>query len=579
VTPLAFVTKFVRLPDPTRRGTLAKMRPYPEQVALLNAVDHRDAHGLRQFREIVISLGKKFGKSSLVAVLLLWALIADELNPEDREVILVANDLAQARDVTFLTCRRIVERDPLLSQMCEVLRSEIVYREEARDERTGGLFTREHVLRAVPRDVRGLHGSNHTCVAFDELWAAETADILESLAVSPARQSPLTIYASYAGLLSQQRAGVPWFDIMARVHKGDDPRLYALHLSGPDAWRRIPWITPQYIEGQRRMLRPSQYRRLIENQPAIADDPFLAPDEIVDAVRAHTTDGSPQPGQVYSAGLDLGVSHDWASFTIGHVDAHTRFVVDVVRFWRPTATTRVSLVEVEQEVCRLAALYHVQTLKADAWQMVGMMERLHRAGVPCELVTFGPAQLDAAATQLKSVFAGRLIAIPSAPVELREQLESLQAQDIRTRGARTLVRFQSGVGRGAQAHDDLAISLSLAMLGAVGQIGVPVMPEMAQCNEASRPYGHPQAADLCYLLGGPSIMYGLGCETCAARQASQAQYHAWRTRQVDAAATDEDLQAIDDTDVRAFTARFMKPSVFAAARRLERTVRRLEGYL
>lgn len=578
MTPLDFVRKFVRLPDPTQRGKLAKMRPYPEQVALLEAVDQRDASGQRQFLEVVISLGKKFGKSSLIAVLLLWALIADELNPEDRECILVANDLAQARDVTFLTCRRIIERDPLLSQMCEVLKSEIVYREEARDERTGGLFTREHVLRAVPRDVRGLHGSNHTCVAFDELWAAETSDILESLAVSPARHSPLTIYASYAGLLSQQRAGVPWHDLLRRVEQGDDPHLYALHLSGPDAWRRIPWITPQYIESQRRMLRPSQYRRLIENRPAIADDPFLTPEEIGDAVRAHTTDGLPQPGQTYAAGLDLGVSHDWASFTIGHVDAHTRFVVDVVRFWRPTGSTRVSLHEVEQEVIRLATRYRLQTLKADAWQMVGMQERLHRAGLPCELVTFGPTQLDAAATQLKAVFAGRLITIPSAPVELREQLESLQAQDIKGRGSRTLVRFQSGVGRGAQAHDDLAISISLAMLSASGQIGVPVLPPMDRCEEASRPWGNPRAAELCHLLGGPSIMHGIGCTDCPGRVASEAQYHAWRARQLAAASTDADRQAVDETDVRLFTRRFMTPNVFTAARRLERAVRQVEGY-
>ena len=71
----------------------------------------------------------------------------------------------------------------------------------------------------MPKDIRGLHGTNHTMAVFDELWGAETSDVLESLAVSPARNSPLTIYASYAGLLSQQRAGVPWFDIMQRVQR------------------------------------------------------------------------------------------------------------------------------------------------------------------------------------------------------------------------------------------------------------------------------------------------------------------------------------------------------------------------
>ena len=88
----------------------------------------------------------------------------------------------------------------------------------------------------------------------------------------------------------------------------------------------------------------------------MADDPFLAPDEIADAVRAHVSDGQPQPGQYYYAGLDLGVSKDWASLTVGHIDAQTRFVVDVVRFWRPTSTKRVSLHEVEQEIIRLESV-------------------------------------------------------------------------------------------------------------------------------------------------------------------------------------------------------------------------------
>ncbi|BCS33976.1 hypothetical protein TBR22_A32050 [Luteitalea sp. TBR-22] len=580
MTPREFIDRFVRLPDPTQRGRLARMKLYPAQAAMFDAVDQRDETGQRQFREIVISLPKKAGKSSSCAVLLLWGLIADDLNPHDREVILVANDLAQARDVTFQTCKRIVERDPLLSQMCQVLRSEIVYREEVREERTGGLFQIEHVLRAVPRDIKGLHGTNHTLVCFDEAWGIEgaSAEILESLAVSPARNSPLTVYASYAGLLSQQREGVPWYDLMQRVAKGDDPHLYALHLSGPDAWREVPWITEKYVESQRRMLRPSQFRRLIQNLPAIAEDPFLAPDEILDAIKAHTTDGAPDPRQTYYAGLDLGVSRDWAAFVIGHVDAQTRFVVDVVRQWVPTPSQRVSLHAVEQDVIALAKTYRLKVLRADSWQSLHMVERFQRADIPCELVTFGPHQLDAAATQLKALFADRLITIPPAATDLRVQLESLQAEDIRTRGSRTLVRFQSGKGRGAAQHDDLAVALQLAAGGAHGQIGVPVMPSMTVCQEAARPRGNPHALRECFLFGGRGELMGDGCYTCPARVASEAQFQAWRRRQLDAAATDEDRRDIERTDLRTFTARYMKPSTFVAARRMERCVQRLEGY-
>jgi hypothetical protein len=273
------------------------------------------------------------------------------------------------------------------------------------------------------------------------------------------------------------------------------------------------------------------------------------------------------------------VSRDWAALVIGHVDAQTRFVVDVVRQWVPTPSQRVSLHAVEQEVIALAKLYRLQVLRADSWQSLHMVERFQRADIPCELVTFGPHQLDAAATQLKGLFADRLITIPTTATDLRVQLESLQAEDIKTRGTRTLVRFQSGKGRGAAQHDDLAVALQLAAGGAHGQIGVPVMPPMRQCNEHARPHGHPHALRDCFLFGGPGELMGGGCYTCPARTASEAQFHAWRARQLEAAATEHDRVEVERTNLRQFTARFMKPSLFVLARRMERTVRRAEGYV
>ena len=53
--------------SPARK--LAKLRPYPAQAAMFDAVDTRDGTGQRQYREIVISLPKKFAKSTSCAVL------------------------------------------------------------------------------------------------------------------------------------------------------------------------------------------------------------------------------------------------------------------------------------------------------------------------------------------------------------------------------------------------------------------------------------------------------------------------------------------------------------------------------
>ena len=112
-------------------------------------------------------------------------------------------------------------------------------------------------------------------------------------------------------------------------------------------------------------MRPAQYRRLVENRPATAEGAFLTSDELTDALKAHTHDGAPNPAITYVGGLDLGVSKDWCALTIGHVDAGTRFTVDLVRFYRPSPGKRISLVNIEEDVIRIAKSYRLSSLKID----------------------------------------------------------------------------------------------------------------------------------------------------------------------------------------------------------------------
>ena len=212
-----FADRFVRLPDQTRHNKLARMQLHTKQSALFDAIDTLGPDGSRQHREFVISWIKKAGKSSSLAVIALYSMIADESNGPDREVIIASSDLAQSKDVTFATAKRIVQRDPWLSQTCRVLATEIVYSTQIRNERTGGVYTDESVLRAVARDVRGLHGSNASCTIIDEYWSQDTYDLAEALAQSPARPNPITVVASYVGLISQQKEVLPGMAWAARA--------------------------------------------------------------------------------------------------------------------------------------------------------------------------------------------------------------------------------------------------------------------------------------------------------------------------------------------------------------------------
>lgn len=565
-----FFTKFIRVSDPRRRGRLARLELHPEQTRVIDAVDQRDADSRRQFGEVVISWIKKAGKSTTLAGLALYGLVADELNGEDREILLVASDLSQSKDVTFTTAKRIVLRDPWLSARCRTLSTEIVFTESVTNHRTGGAYKVDHVLKAVPRDVRGLHGANQSMTIIDEYWSQDDYELAEAVAPSPARFSPITIYASYAGLLSQQRPGVPWFDLMARAKRGDDARLFLSHLSGPDAWQQVPWITKRWVDQMRASLPAVKFRRLVENRPAVAEATFLTVDEVDDALQAHPGPQGPRSDRTYVGGLDLGVTHDWAALVIGYVDGDTRFQIEHVEFWRPTAGRPVSMVALEERVIALARLYRLQRLRVDQWQAVGLKERLVRARVPAELVTLGPSQLDTLATLTKDAFVQRLIGIPREPPELREQLEALQAEEMKTRNARRdLVRFQSGKGKGAAGHDDLAIALALALEIASPNLGVPSMPEMSRCNELER--GNYRAQQ-CYLFGGYAVGSGYGCYTCPAHQAAQQQFEVWRKRQP------EPEREADRVHLQDFARRYMRPNRFVSLMAMQRAINQHEGY-
>ena len=209
--------------------------------------------------------------------------------------------------------------------------------------------------------------------------------------------------------------------------------------------------------------------------------------------------------------------------------------------------------------------------------MIADARELHQAGLPCELVTFGPVSTRCRRDSVERRLRGSVDHVLRRTRRAQGAVGELAgAKTIEVRSLRTLVRFNSGVGKGAR-RTTTSQFISLACAAAANQIGIPVMPPMTQCNEVTR--GHTAALTHCFLFGGTGLLMGSGCYTCPARTASEAQFEAWRARQLDAAATDDDRREVEQTDLRLFTTRFMKPSTYVAARRMERSVRRLEGYV
>jgi hypothetical protein len=546
-----FLPKFVRVPDERTRD-LVPMRLHPQQVRFVNAVDLRDpATGLRVHHEFALSFMKKAGKSTSAAALALWALVADDL-ANDREVIIVASDLAQTKDVIYLTVGKMIERHPWLAKRCRRLSTEIIFTEDAVDPRTGGHYKQDHILRALPRDVRGLHGSNASCLILDEAWAQDDYDLIEALAPSPARLSPITLYCSYAGLRSQRHKGNPWHDICERA-TAPGSNVFWAYVGGVDGWRQIPWITQRWIDEMRERFAtvPSKFDRLVLNIWSTSDSAFVTEEEMAAAVdHALTEPTGPAPGTDYALGVDLGLVNDWTALVLVHANTRGYLIVDAVRTWRGTRTEPVDLQSVQDEIVALAQRFGVRKILIDQWQAAFLQQQLARQldiyapgqlapgtigakrsprhSKRIELVQINASMVDQITTRLKGLFKRRAIRIPGNLHDLIEQLESLDVIEYGKRNRRRdMVRFEptKGAAAGAASHDDIVMALGLAAHVAEPSLGKRVIPEFAACNwEVSHQRTHPG----CFLWTSPD--YGLtptgdpSCHACLGWQAVKAAY-------------------------------------------------------
>lgn len=548
-------TKLLRVPDPMTRK-LAPLVLHPEQERVLDAWDQVEG-GRYVYDELGLLWAKKCGKSTTIAGLVIAELVGGA--EPDREIVIVASDWAQSKDITFASAARFARRHPWLTKNLKVGQSEIVYRETITDERTGGKHVEDHIVRAVPaRDARSLHGSNASLTVIDELWTQNNYDVIEALARSPARLHPRVLYATYAGLRSMQRVGVPCWDLWQRWKSGDHPGLFVSYIGGEDGWRSIPWISERFLAAERRRFAavPSKFTRLYLNQWSAGDEgAFLTSDEIADATDATLIEPDcAAPGVQYSVGVDLGLTHDFTGIVVSHVNAVGHLQVDAVRVWRGTKSRPVDLTDVEREIRSLAWRFKC-AVHIDQWQGALMRQRLEQQSVTARVHTIESAKLDGYASLVKSLFVARQIKIPAEPT-LIEQLETLEGEEQKRRDR---VRFTA---RG-QAHDDLVVALCLSTesfvhwkaqdgrvsVGYTG-LGRPVVAEIDTCRAAEM-----VRAQTCPLYDAPSAH--VGCAKCPAYTSAVERYEAYLAE-----------PGAEFLTLRAFVTLYMRPNQDIRERRM-----------
>lgn len=181
--PIQFIERFCK----PSKGNFKRLKLEPWQhfyVGSLYGWVHKDT-GLRRFREGLLFVGRKNGKSTLVSGLANYGASKDGENGAD--VYLLANAMKQSR-VIFDECQKMIKSSPDLSKHFRVLRDAIHY------DKT---FSK---IEPQASDSEKLDGLNCYLGIFDEIHEYKDYKLINVIKNSTgAREQPLILYITTAG--------------------------------------------------------------------------------------------------------------------------------------------------------------------------------------------------------------------------------------------------------------------------------------------------------------------------------------------------------------------------------------------
>ena len=187
--PIAFIEKFCRHSKGEWAGKPVALELFQKAFiqALFGFVDAQT--GLRRYREAFFLVGRKKGKSTLLAGLALYMLVAD--GEGGAEVYSTATKYAQAR-LLFDECHNMIKQSPALSKHIRKRKSDLYY------------LPTMSKLQPLSRNSDSLDGLNASFVIMDELHGVKDRNLYEVMRQSQsARREPLLVMITTAGTVRE----------------------------------------------------------------------------------------------------------------------------------------------------------------------------------------------------------------------------------------------------------------------------------------------------------------------------------------------------------------------------------------
>jgi hypothetical protein len=407
-----------------------------EQLAIFKRCTGRELPPVEQVRELVLVVGRRGGKSRILALIGCWlAAFVDYrayLDPGERGVVQI---LAADRDQAKIILRYVKSffKLPMLGKLVE------------RDSQFGLELSNSVAIEVTTASFRSVRGRTVVAALADEIayWNDEGANP-DAEVIKAIRPSQATIPNSILILASSPyaRKGVLW-DMHRQHHGKDDPKVLSWQASTETM---NPSIDPKYLA--------DQYERDPVSASAEYGAAFRTDVEAfiaAEAVDAVTSDERERPyiaGKRYYAFADPAGGSGKDSFTlaIGHVEERIP-TLDVIREFKPPFSPKVVI----EQCCDLLKQYSVRKLTADRYAAEFVAEGFREHQITLEHSLKPKSQIYSEFLPLLNSKTCDLLDNP----RLRTQLIGLERRVARS--------GKDSIDHGPGGHDDIANAVAGAM--------------------------------------------------------------------------------------------------------------------
>lgn len=428
--PVGYIEKFCK----PSMGDFDRLELQPWQHFIIGSLYgwvHKDTK-LRRFREGLIFMGRKNGKTAVVSGLSLFGASKDGEN--GARVYQLANSKEQARDM-FDECKAMIKASPLLRKHFDETLHEIRYRR-----------TMSKIL-PLATDSKKLDGKNCSMGAFDEIHEYKTYKLINVIKNSTgARSQPMILYITTAGY---QLDGplMDYYDKAADVLEGVIPAEHAFYFMaeldpGDDIEDPANWIKANPNLGvtikMEDMLKewddrkhiPAERNDFITKRLNIfvkADEESFLSFEVLKRNNKNL-DAKQFEGKGCIGGFDLSDSEDFTSACLEFPVLETGEVFTISHTWIPSEKVKQGNEDLpykEYEEMGLLTIipgeyvkkeyifdwfveqsekYGIEKIMYDPAKAFGLVESLKGYGFNCEVVRQGHMTLGPAMDDLKELF-------------------------------------------------------------------------------------------------------------------------------------------------------------------------------